>query len=561
MKGKWVMFVVATLAACMLGTGNLSAGAGEDWGWVYNELQKPVEQQNAALIDQKLANVVANPDKITSDTYRGARWYVAQRRINAMPAADAPEKRRLLNEEYVRIISDITRLYLGADRTGYADRLYAYGVQVGAASWITESSAQAAAEAQIADSLMKEVNTRYLPSKELTAQQKEWILRAAIGSAGALRDRTLGVKLSLELYAQVLALGTPTSKEAYVGQALVKLGAGQTDEALADLAKLIADPAAADDVKNLARSRRMEILANAQRWTDAEADAAALAAAPFEQAKGPFFTPNTAAQAKILALKVNAATGKLDRETCADKSAAFLVETLAAKNLSAEEKSTYLTVVLLDMSRDAAGAYQWLPALALARGAFNVAPNYHVSAAVTLVQQILAHRSQNPVCWKSFSVVPAAEDLARAQAFYARQSGEMKKDDKVVVLAPDLSNLDQFPAQLDITSVPFKEEVTAAVAKIAAEHPDPMTRALAYALLFESDKALDVMMGAVNSLPLDSPRLSEVVNFTARFVRAKFESVALANAFLRSQVRGPAGEDGKKGTADDTPNPLEAASR
>jgi hypothetical protein len=48
------------------------------------------------------------------------------------------------------------------------------------------------------------------------------------------------------------------------------------------------------------------------------------------------------------------------------------------------------------------------------------------------------------------------------------------------------------------------------------------------------------------------------VNFTARFVRAKFESVALANAFLESQIDGPAGKDGKPGTADDKPNPLTA---
>ena len=45
----------------------------------------------------------------------------------------------------------------------------------------------------------------------------------------------------------------------------------------------------------------------------------------------------------------------------------------------------------------------------------------------------------------------------------------------------------------------------------------------------------------------------------ARFVRGKFESVALANAFLRSQVDGVTGKDGEPGTEDDKPNPLNVA--
>ena len=52
------------------------------------------------------------------------------------------------------------------------------------------------------------------------------------------------------------------------------------------------------------------------------------------------------------------------------------------------------------------------------------------------------------------------------------------------------------------------------------------------------------MSSAVTALGLESAKVSDHVNFTARFVRAKFESVALANAFLQSQVYGPAGKDG-----------------
>ena len=64
------------------------------------------------------------------------------------------------------------------------------------------------------------------------------------------------------------------------------------------------------------------------------------------------------------------------------------------------------------------------------------------------------------------------------------------------------------------------------------------------------------MTEAATKLDLESKQLSDYANFTARFVRSKFESVALANAFLQSQVHGPAGADGQTGTADDTPNPL-----
>ena len=58
---------------------------------------------------------------------------------------------------------------------------------------------------------------------------------------------------------------------------------------------------------------------------------------------------------------------------------------------------------------------------------------------------------------------------------------------------------------------------------------------------------------------MESGDTSGLVNFMARFVRGKFESVALANAFLESQVDGPAGKDGQLGTEDDKPNPLTAA--
>jgi len=558
MRRKREILAAVLSVMWVLVSGNVFAQAPPDYTWVFDELQKPVDVQNQGLIDQKLAAVIASPEKLAAAQYQNARVTQVARTINATAKADAPEKRRMLNEEYLKIVSEIGRLYLGPDRTASQDRLSAYSTQLSTTRLITDSPTLDTAQAQIADAILKDVAARYLADKDLSAAEKESILRQVLTMVGYLHDKKLSFNVSLGVYSQILALGTPSSKEAYMGQVALKVSMGQTEDALTDLAKILADSTAGSDLQSVARSKRMEILANAQRWNDANPDAVILADVPIDQTNAVLFKSSVVAEAKRLALKVRIATAGLTRDAWIDKSYELLVELLSSKSLSAEEKSRTLTDMLLDLSKDAAGSYQWQQALGFARSAYNVAPNTSVPATVTLVQQLLAHGSKAPVSGKNFSVTLAPEDIAKAQAFYARQVGQLKTSDKVVILAPDLSNQDQFPIQLSAVGLPFKSNVKDAIAKLAAEHPDPLTRALAQAMLFDGDKAVETMAAAVNGLALDSSRLSDYVNFTARFVRAKFESVALANAFLRSQAGGATGPGGQKVS---TPNPLMAAPR
>ena len=129
---------------------------------------------------------------------------------------------------------------------------------------------------------------------------------------------------------------------------------------------------------------------------------------------------------------------------------------------------------------------------------------------------------------------------------------------KTITLIADLSNTNEFPLQLTGVKTPLTGDMKVAVEKVATDHSDAMTRALAHCMLGDADQSIATMAAAIDALGLSGRNLSTYVNFTARFVRAKFESIALANAFTKSQVYGPAGMDGKLGTADDTPNPLTA---
>ncbi len=558
-----LMLLAATVAAAGF-AGPLRADAPADLKAALDELKKEPASQNASLIDAKLVSAVAAPDALGPAQYQQARLLQEQRRVAALADKTEPQKRLTLSQSAIDIIAEIGKLFLGDDTPTATRRFDAYRAQLTLAAMITDSVRAKTIEADVVKTMLADLDGRYLTVASATVETKEAAIQAAVKNRDAIRDPAKRREFTLGVYDRYVPLGTVGAKVAIIERAKVRAAGGETDAAMKDFQLVLDDAQAGGDLKNLARTERMRFLAGQAMWKDAKADADIVSKLAVKDASGTVFTPAMAAEAKRQAIRVLLANSALDQAGYAAAMDQLCLEALGVENLTADEKSSVIADAFLERSADLAGRYQWDAALGWAKAAYETAPNAKVPGAVTLIQQVLANRTRKPLAKDSFNLPKDPKDIEAAAAFYARQTGTKKviaasqPAETVVTLATNLSNQDQFPRQLTGVVAPYSDTFKAAVTKVAAEHADAMTRALANGLLGDPDKPIEVMSGAINALGLESPKVTPLTNFMARFVRAKFESVALANAFLESQVYGPAGKDGKLGTPDDKPNPLTA---
>lgn len=548
------------MALAMVGLAGMARADGRaDFDAATAELQKQPDQQNAALIDAKLASAVSAPDKIECGFYQQARLLQEQRRVAAMADKTPPQRRQVLNQSCQDIIAEIGKFYLADDNQSEALRRNAYQCQIVLAWSISDSFKARAIEADIAKVMLADLDGRYISPANVPPDAKRAAIQAALQVGANLHDAAKRREFTLNVYDRLVRMDTAAARIARIDRALLRASGGENEAAQQDFQTVLDDPASGEDLRYLARRERMRFFIGQSKWTDAKTDAEAISKLPIKLAVSEIFDPFMAAQAKYQALRVLMANGALDQAGLTAAADELCLEMLSADNLSAEGKSLVIAELFMDRATDQAGRYKWDAALGWAKAAYDTAPNPRVYNAVNLIQQILANRSRKPFGADEFSLTKIPKDLDAAASFYARQSGTKKNGDAVVTLLPDLSNQDQFPRQLTGLAAPMSDALKAGMQKAAVDNPDPMTRALAWGLLGNPDKAIEVMSGAINDLGLESPRTPLLVNYMARFVRAKFESVALGNAFLLNQVEGPAGKDGKPGTADDRPNPLDAA--
>ena len=502
---------------------------------------KPTAAQQAE-IDQTLKGVLANPDALTAAEYAQARMLQAQRLADASPGKKASEKRKVLNEEYLKIVDELDREY--ASQVGIDNKEYcaAIDAQLEICSAITTSTQAQQAAAKVVDAFLADMAIR---TKATPLDQKPAVLKSMLVVVGKMPPGTKQQEVVKAIQEQILAMGTPETKTTYLDRAAAHAANGDNDAALKDLAAALADTQSGEDVKNRARAQRMALLARLERWAEAKADAEVLAAiAPNKYVAG--FDPFSSAQVKRDALRIRLTAADITEAVYQDEVVKLFQDVLAAANMPAEHKAIVLTDILMNWSEDAAVRYQWDQALGFARSAYAIAPYDKVPSVVGAIQSLLANKSRKPLTRK-LDVKGSPDDVAKAEAFFARQAGVRTVDGKAIKLAGDLSNQDQFPRLLDATPMPYSAQLKALIEEVAAKHRDPLAKALAWGLLNQPDRALDVVADSINSLPPDSASVSTFVNYAARFVRAKFESVALANAFLESQAQGA-----KKGT----PNPL-----
>jgi hypothetical protein len=543
------------------------ADAPADLKVALDELNKVPEKRDAALVDAKLGAALLAPGQLSAAQYYQARILQEQRRVAAQTDKTAPQQRQMLNQAAADIVTEITKQYVSAEPAA-AGRFAAYKVQLALAGGITDSARARSLEADIVKAMLADLEQRSLAAAGATDEDREGALQIALGAVAAINDPAIRRQFLLAVYDRYTTLRTPGARMAIIQRAAVHAAGGEIPAAVRDFQQIVDDAAAPQDLKSKVRHDRMQMLSGCSLWKEAKADAVMLSKQAISEASGPLFPPLLAAEAKRHALRVLLASGEMDAGAYIAAIDQLCVEALRAGNLLADEKSALITDLLVERATELAGRYQWEPALGWAKAAYDIAPASKVPATVTLLQQILANRSRKPVAKDGFNLSRDAKDIAAAGAFYARQSGLKRpadvadtvplKPEQLIKLAPDLSNQTQFPRQLVGVAAPLDAAVKAVLQKVAAEHADPSSRALAWGLIGEPAKALEVMCAAINALELESPRLTPLTNFMARFVRAKLESVALANAFLESQVDGPAGKDGKFGTADDKPNPLTA---
>ncbi len=550
------LLVVVFLA----GFSQVSASTTGDYDLVLKEFAKPASERNYTFIDEKLASIVAHPEDLNAGLYPQARRWQIQREMEKLGHALTVEEVKSFTAKSLALIDEIRTRYLGAENNNSYVRQLAYGSQLRVAGDIRDTAASYKATQEIVESCLTELRERYVANPNLESTEK---IRLLLNSVPAFMPlpRDFRLETSNKVYEMVLALDTPESRLAYVDRGALRASFKLWDEAIQDYNSAISDPKTSADIRLLARSQRMELLSNLQKWEQALEEAKVLSDVKATEATGDVFGPALVLRAKSGAYRVRAAVGDMQPEARVAASDALLLEAMSITSLSADAKTEILVDLLIDQSKEAAQLMKWEEALGLAKCAYNIAPNTRVTAVIRQVQLLLANRSRGHLTSSSFSVAPAPADVANAQAFYARQSGTKTAGDKTVVLAADLSNDSEFPRQLDSVAVPFSVEVKAGLVSIAAEHEDACTRAIAQGLLGKSDEAIAIMGAHIAELGLETSQLSAMVNFTARFVRAKLESVALANAFLQSQVQGPAGKDGQLGTEDDTPNPLSANAR
>ena len=562
------IMLVTTVASPM----RAQADAAADLKSAIDELQKRSADQDASLIDKSLASAIAAPGELSAAQYQQARMLQAQRSISAMPNKTAPQKRQVFNKVRGDVIAEIGRHYLDPAEERPAARMSAYNAQLTTIRGITNSLLAKTVEEGVLKDLMADLDARYLNHhSELSEEEREDVLKMALKVGWSIRDRRRRRGFSFGIYDRLGSFGPPNSRSYIIDRARLHAAGDNVAAALKDLQTLVDNPDVDEGLKNRARYERMQLLVAGARWKEAAADAEVLDNISLSQVRKGAFRARDAAAAKREALRVRLANGVIGPTKYPDVVDGLCMEVLSVETLTAEEKAQLLTGVMLDRARLMAERYQWDAALAWGRVAYDIAPNRKVPEIVTLLQQLLANRSRTSFAKSTLALTKDAADMAAAHAFYARQAGVKKivaaspetgkKEQRTVTLRPDMSNDGQFPKQLDGLSASYADRLAQALERIAAEHADGKTRALAHALLGQPDKAILAVGEAIAGLPLESPHLSAHVNFAARFVRAKFESVALANAFLDSQVHGPAGKDGKAGTADDKPNPLAAAAR
>jgi hypothetical protein len=558
------MLLAAVVAAAMPTIAARADGIA-DLQAAMQELNKSEDQQDAALIDAKLASAVAAPGDLQVYQYRQARMLQEQRRVAAIVDTTAPERRDALNDGYATIAREIGDLYLPDVTVDPSERFEAYRQQLIMARQISLSTQADALAEDVATAMQLDLDARYLADEQYSDAQKSDAIAQARRAALAIPDTSMCRDFEMGLLTRMIALDTPEGKQALIDRAKLHADAGDLTAAIEDFNGLLQNVDATEDIKNLARFERMRILVAQNLWSDALADAEALAALDLDDASAnSAVAPLVAADAKRQAIRVKFANGQLTDEQLTAAIDSLWLEMLTATNCSAQEKSDFLTETALERARQLGARQQWQQALAWAKAAYMIAPYRHVGGSVTLIQQLLANRSRMSFAVNA-TVAKNRADLAAAEAFYARQSGlkEVPNADGTattkVTLAADLSNDADFPRQIEAVATPLAGELRTSVEQVAANHSDLQTRALAWGLLCDADNAITLMSDAIDALELESGQTSDMVNFVARFVRGKFESVALANAFLASQVDGPAGEDGQLGTEDDKPNPLTAA--
>jgi len=555
-----LLVAIVAMAACPC---VLRADAVADLGIALNELNKKPAEQDAKLIDTKLASAAASPGNLNVGQYVQARTIQAQRRVAALADKTAPEKRLLLNDDYEALVAEIGRLYLPNVAMSPGDRFGAYRQQLEVVGRITVSVQARGLAKGIVKAILSDIDTRYLADTDAKPEQKENVIDQVRGLIGSIRDGALRSEFEMGLWARMIALETPRGKRARFDRARRYIGTGNLEAAGKDFEAIVGDIEAPEDLKRLARFERMNALTGRRLWSEALPDADVLGAVSLKDVPaGGLFGSNVALDAKRRALRVQFVNGELDSDQFRQATDALWLEVLVAKGFPAERKSEFITEIAKDRARSLGTRHQWAQALGWAKLGYNVAPNRYVPELVTLIQQILANKSRKPFTAEGMTVAKNPADLAAAEAFYFRQSGRKQIPGEngakatTVVLKPDLSNTTAFPRELDDVALPLTDEFKTSIQQVATGHDDPLTRALACGLLGNADKAIVAMGQAVDTQEMESPNIGWYVNFMARFVRARFESVALANAFLESQVHGSDGKDGQPGTADDKPNPL-----
>ena len=490
------------LAAVVAAAGPVSAVRADgpaDLRAALEELKKPSAQQDAALIDAKLASAVAASGDLQVYQYRQARMLQEQRRVAALDDKTAPEKRQALNDAYVAISGQIGGLYLPDVPMDPRERFDAYRQQLDLARQISLSTQSEALAKSVTAAMLADLDARYLADEQRSAAGKLDAIEQARRTAGTIRDRSMRDQFEMGLYTRMIALGTPEGKRARIDRAKLHAAGNDLTAAKADFDALIQDAEATDDVKRLARFERMKILVGQKLWTDALADAEALAALSLSDASADSaFGPAAAAEAKRQAIRMKFANGQLTADQLTQAVDALWQEMLGSTSFSAEDKSEFLAEVALDRAREMGARQQWQPALSWAKAAYMIAPNRRVNESVTLIQQLIANRSRTSfVAGATVAKNPA--DLAAAEAFYQRQSGVKdvtSADDTTtttVTLKADLSNNAEFPRQLDAIATPLTGDIKTAVEQVAAGHADLQTRALAHGLLCNADSAITAM--------------------------------------------------------------------
>jgi len=559
------MFVL--VLACPLA---VRAGAVDDLNAANAELGK-ASGQNAQLIDAKLASAVSKPQELGITNYVTARKLQEARAVAAMTNAREPAKRKAVNDGYIKIIAELKQQFLKDTEQNAARRLGVYGCQVDLANAITAQQEQEATLTAVASALLGELDRQYMAAKDLKDADKEAGVRLVMDIMSRIAVPALRDQFVTQVYERYVTLSTLPAMQARLTLAS-RRSATDSKAALNDLARLIDDPNAPAGLRAVAHRERMTYAVNRVLPAVAAADAKALLDLQIEGDYASYLSLEAVVDLKWQAIDVLKTGASITADAADEKRDALCLELLGAGKIGAEQKSQMTANFLLVRSRECGSLRQWDKALAWAKEAYAIAPNPLVGAAATQIQQILANRGLKPLDSKGFNVAPSAADIQVAHAFYVRQAGrktvEVPASDrkgtpttKEIVLLADLSNNAEFPRQLDRVEVAFGPAAVTALGRIAGSDPDMKARALASSLAGKYDQSINIMGQAILQLGMESSQLSDYVNFTARFVRAKFESVALANAFLESQVHGPEGEDGRLGTPDDKPNPLAASGR